>query len=191
MTQLQKLWEIAMAPTSEESILALGIILAYAYLDGARDGVQFKKRNAFYRAFAWAMSGINEKPGLGAMTTAFFHIFSQKAWHRIQFIQQAAIILGVAWMAHDWSVILPGAAGFWILHDGVLNVSGFKKPFFFVGTSAWFDKIFQDLGTWLWMKFDGTPDHLRKLTYTLSAVTKVTLFILGLVPFIFKLLTNG
>jgi hypothetical protein len=46
-------------------------------------------------------------------------------------------------MSGRWQVVITGAVLFWVIHDGLINVVGLKKPFFYVGKTAQIDKFFQ------------------------------------------------
>lgn len=68
-----------------------------------------------------------------------------KKWHRFQALQQGGVILVVAFLSGFWQVVLLGLGAFWLLHDGIVNIVGLGRGFFFVGTTAWIDRIFQKL----------------------------------------------
>lgn len=66
-----------------------------------------------------------------------------RLWHRAQAAQQALVILVVSYLSGHWSLLLLGAGLFWLIHDGVVNLVGLGRPFFYVGSTAWTDRLFQ------------------------------------------------
>lgn len=163
---MTKIIEVLFSQSSGFSILALALILTYAALDGVRDAFQMKARTDFARNWGHLMGE--------SMRYDFWGIFSLGSWHIVQFWTQAVLILAAAILAQDWSVIIPGAAGFWLVHDGVLNRMGYDRGFFYVGTTAAFDRFFQRF----------------KKPELAQAIAKITALILGLIPFTIKLLNH-
>jgi hypothetical protein len=66
-------------------------------------------------------------------------------WHRWQAARQGLFITFCAWYCGQWAFLLLGAAAFWLVHDGVVNLVGLQRPFFYVGTTAAIDRFFQSL----------------------------------------------
>lgn len=66
-------------------------------------------------------------------------------WHRAQAARQAVVIGAVALLS-TWEIIPLGAALFWLVQDGIVNVVGLDRSFFYVGATAWIDRQFQKTG---------------------------------------------
>lgn len=64
-------------------------------------------------------------------------------WHRWQAVRQAAVIALAAWAYQSLPALALFASIFWMVHDGIVNIVGLDRPFFFVGTTAWIDRQFQ------------------------------------------------
>jgi len=124
-------------------------LLIYTITDALADAYQFrefrKKADEEYRAYlnsdmklgaAWFSSGKIE--------ILMFQVLSNnRNWHRAQAVRQGAAIVFAAIAAQDWTVALVGAAGFWLIHDAIVNRIGLDRPLFYVGTTAWIDRLFQ------------------------------------------------
>lgn len=70
-------------------------------------------------------------------------ITANQAWHYAQAIRQGAAIVFAAVYAQSWQLGFVGAAGFWIVHDVLVNTIGLNAHPFHVGTTAWLDRLFQ------------------------------------------------
>lgn len=64
-------------------------------------------------------------------------------WHRWQAARQAAVIALAAWAYQSFPALILFASIFWLIHDGIVNIVGLDRKFFFVGTTAWIDRQFQ------------------------------------------------
>ena len=64
-------------------------------------------------------------------------------WHFWQAVRQGTFIVFAAIFAGHWAVALFTASLFWLIHDGIVNIVGLDRKFFFVGTTAWIDRMFQ------------------------------------------------
>lgn len=64
-------------------------------------------------------------------------------WHRWQAVRQAAVIALAAWAYQSLPALALFASIFWLVHDGIVNIVGLDRKFFFVGTTAWIDRQFQ------------------------------------------------
>lgn len=139
-----------------ESIIAVVFVALYAVLDGLADAFIF--RSIRQQLDVAAKSNVVERISIfehGALWIPFlglgiFDVHKQASdyntnWHRAQAAQQAAVILAAAYLSGCWQVIPLGAALFWLIHDGIVNRLGLDRPFFFVGTTAWIDRMFQRL----------------------------------------------
>lgn len=91
-------------------------------------------------------------------------------WHRAQAVEQGTVLIAIAFLSGVWQIAVIGAGFFWLTHDGLVNVIGLKREFFFVGTTAWIDRLFQRTG------------HPK----TFMAVAKITLLAGGIACFLIK-----
>jgi len=96
---------------------------------------------------------------------------ANKRWHRWQFVRQSALILTVAFFAGKWQLVIFGASLFWVIHDGIVNIIGLQKPFFYVGQTAAIDKFFRRFNQ---------PELMMAIAKIIMVAVSVTLY------FIFK-----
>lgn len=68
---------------------------------------------------------------------------ANKVWHAAQLIRQGAAIGFAAWHAQYWPLAVIAAAGFWIIHDIIVNTIGLGRGPFYVGNTAAIDRFFQ------------------------------------------------
>lgn len=142
-------------------IAAVALVLIYAVLDGLRDAYMFKDFRVQSPVLRELLKTTGQQKGRWFGN-------ANKMWHRLQFLQQGAFILSAAWIGQSWQIIPLGAGLFWLVQDGLVNRVGLDRPFFFVGTTAWLDRLFQKTG------------HPR----TFMAICKIFLILAGLALFL-------
>jgi hypothetical protein len=116
---------------SIQIIIAAAIIIIYTVADAFRDAFMFR----------------DFRGKLRMIDVAYAHLAAQASentkWHRMQSIQQSAVLIGVAYLSGCWQVAFCGAALFWLVHDWIVNVIGLNRPVFYVGMTAWIDRMFR------------------------------------------------
>lgn len=123
-----------------EVIIAIAVILAFTLTDAMSDAWMFRDFRigsvtlSKYQSdmYAVMVSRLVDKMGTPA-----------SKWHRWQFLRQGLVICFAAWYAQSWPMVFFGAAVFWILHDGIVNIVGLNRKWFYVGMTAAIDKFFQ------------------------------------------------
>lgn len=113
-------------------IFLLLFFVAYAIFDGMADAYIFLENRAKLAGRSKSVQGVANYNTL---------------WHRMQALQQLNVLVVPTIVAGEgWPVMLAGAAAFWIIHDGIVNLVGLKRTFFYVGTTAFIDRMFQKTG---------------------------------------------
>lgn len=105
--------------------------LALAFLFAMRNSYQFKERRA---------------RDAGDSKLEYQHSVTWHKWQAGIQVLMFAIIgaylleAGIVWyLAILWAML--GAGAFWIVFDGVVNLVGLEQPFFYVGGTAFLDRL--------------------------------------------------
>ena len=161
-------------------LLAIACIM-FAVSFALRNKWQFVERNATGCAkLSEGKSGTNYDSSDNQKT---FRIQSDRAkkankkWHSWQAAVQLSFFSVVALVSYSIVGLfsaLTYMAVFWILFDGILNVFGLGKPFFYVGKTAFIDRKFQSF----------------KKPSLAIAITKFTLLIALLIPYVILVIKN-
>ena len=125
-----------------EKLAAIVVVILFSITDGFSDAWIFRD----FRERSFAQARLNSK-GLFKRVTLIEMIVEASAnyntkWHRWQFARQGLLICFCALFAREWCIITLGAACFWLVHDGIVNLIGLKRPFFYVGTTSAIDRFF-------------------------------------------------
>lgn len=116
-------------------IISLIAILAFAVADAMSDAWIFRD---FQSRKLREIADIRQ-----LFDSAVSILNSNRNWHAWQAVRQTIFLVLIGIYASRWIVPLIAAAVFWLLHNGIVNIVGLDKPFFFVGTTAMIDKFFQ------------------------------------------------
>lgn len=150
-----------------EIIIAAVFICLYAVLDGLADAFIFRDMRNTPESAADMLAGFWRNRAQSRALVS--HDFNTN-WHRAQAAQQGAVILATAYLSGCWQLIVLGAGLFWLIHDGIVNRLGLDRPFFFVGTTAWINRMFQKTGK---------PELMM-------GIAKVFLILAGIISFFVK-----
>lgn len=123
-----------------KTLLALAAILIFTIAEALADAYQFLDLRKIKQA-------ITTPSALTAVNQA---INNKTRWHFWQAVEQGTFVVFATIFAGHWAVFFFAASLFWLIHDGIVNIIGLDRKFFFVGTTAFFDKAFR----WL---FPGNP----------------------------------
>ena len=113
--------------------IAVIAIILYAIADAIADAWIFKSVKS--KGLFYAVDMLTEPSNV-----------NQK-WHFWQAVQQATFITLAAVYAESIQVAAICASLFWLIHDGIVNIVGLDRKFFFVGTTAAIDRLFQRFPT--------------------------------------------
>lgn len=125
------------------TLIALAAILVFTIAEAYSD--------------AWIFKSVKAKGLFYAADSLIEQWDANQKWHFWQAVRQGTFIVFAAIFAGHWAVALFTASLFWLIHDGIVNVIGLDRKFFFVGTTAWFDKTFRRL-------FPGNPSAAMAVT---------------------------
>lgn len=121
--------------------------LIYTFADAFADANQIKEVRATRIGDATLHPLVQRMEILAATYRALGRDWNaNRAWHFWQALRQGAVLVfiwGIAYGPRNWPVLILMAALFWLLHDGIVNLRGLDRPWFYTGTTALFDRIFQ------------------------------------------------
>lgn len=109
--------------------IAVIAIILYAIADAMAD--------------AWIFKSVKSKGLFYAADMLTEPSSANQKWHFWQAVQQATFIILAAVYAESIQVAAICASLFWLIHDGIVNIVGLDRKFFFVGTTAAIDRLFQ------------------------------------------------
>lgn len=109
--------------------IAVIAIILYAIADAMAD--------------AWIFKSVKSKGLFYAADMLTEPSEANKKWHYWQAVQQTTFIGFATIYADHFAVAFIAASLFWLIHDGIVNIVGLDRKFFFVGTTAAIDRLFQ------------------------------------------------
>jgi hypothetical protein len=95
----------------------------------------------------------------------------EKDWHRIGASLFAYLTITFWIHSYDFRFVLFGVSAFWFLFAGIVHMVGLKKDFFYVGETAYTDKLFRKV-------FPNNPILASKILKTALFVVSALLFLL-------------
>lgn len=123
------------------TLIAIAAILIFTISEALADSYQFRD-----------LRKIKQYATTSALVVAVNNAINDKTrWHFWQAVRQGTFIVFASIFAGHWAIALFTASLFWLIHDGIVNTVGLDRKFFFVGTTAWFDKTFRRF-------FTGNPE---------------------------------
>lgn len=130
-----------------KTVFAVIVILIFTIAEAMADSYQFRD-----------LRKIKQYATTSALVVAINQAINDKTrWHFWQAVRQGTFIVFAAVFAGHWAVAFITASLFWLIHDGIVNIIGLDRKFFFVGTTAWFDKTFRRF-------FPGNPSAAMAVT---------------------------
>lgn len=116
-----------------ETLIAFAGLIWYTFFDALADASIFR----------W-MTGKGEGYGQWIENVAAEeNVDYNRRWHQAQALQQGGAIVLLSFIAGTVTFAPLAAALFWVFHDGMVNKVGLKRPWFYVGKTAWIDRQFQ------------------------------------------------
>lgn len=127
-------------------ILSIGYLMIYTLADAMSDAWIFldfrrKSKENDIKIYAGNVPFADSHDPLNVIVNT---LNANKKWHQWQLVRQASAIVFAALMSKYWSLLLFGAAFFWLIHDGIVNVVGLSQKWFYVGETAAIDKFFRE-----------------------------------------------
>lgn len=119
--------------------ISLAVVLLFSITDGMSDAWIF--RDFKNRKMHGISAGIPYFHSLNYK--AITALNENKKWHQWQALRQGLVIAFAAFYAKSWPMLALGASVFWIVHDGIVNIVGLDRSFFYVGQTAAIDRFFQ------------------------------------------------
>lgn len=115
------------------TFIALAAILIFTIAEALADSYQFRD-----------LRKIKQYATTSALVVAVNQAINDKTrWHFWQAVRQGTFIIFAAMFAGHWAIALFTASLFWLIHDGIVNIIGLDRKFFFVGTTAFMDRMFR------------------------------------------------